>query len=225
MLYSKEDKKLGGYHIMFVYYVKIDYDSDLTDLVHFVPGSRRKSVNSTSFGPVFAYSLLLLVLNRHYCVRNLGSIEYTSAGKPFLTDRSDIHFSLSHTDTHCLCALSNNTVGADVQTHRSIIPSLPQRVLGFGEIPERFFDYWTLKEAFIKLLGNKDRPYQEISFSLTEDSAFSGDVHGHVYREIPGCSAAVCAVGQFQRPILTEISPYELKRAIMDINDQDNKKA
>lgn len=208
---------------MFVYYVKIDYDYDLSALSHVVPESRQKPIKSTSFGPVFAYSLLLLALNKHYGIKDLSSIEYTDAGKPFLTGRSDIHFSLSHTDTHCLVALNESPVGADVQTLRSVIPSLPPRVLGSCENPERFFDYWVLKESFIKLLGNKDRPYREISFFLTEDSAFSGAVHGYVYGEISNCSAAVCTLGRFEKPALTEISPGDLKLAAADSNTHNNK--
>lgn len=213
----KQNKKLGWYNIMFVYYVEIDEGVDLTLLSGNIPKSRQKPVKSISFGPVFAYSLLLFVLNRHCGIENLNSIEYTKAGKPFLPQEENIHFSLSHTDTHCLCALSENPVGADVQTVRQISHSLPPRVLGAGESPDRFFDYWVLKESFIKLLGDRDRPYQEISFSLNGDRASLGDVNGYVFNEIPNCSAAVCAHGRFDRPTLVEVSPKELEIALEDI--------
>ena len=43
-----------------------------------------------------------------------------SRGKPFFVGTEDMHFSLSHTKTHVLAALSDHPVGADIETLREV---------------------------------------------------------------------------------------------------------
>jgi 4'-phosphopantetheinyl transferase len=78
-----------------------------------------------------------------------------------------VHFSLSHTEGCVACAVSNcEAVGVDVeeiQERRSLFSiarsnfSLEEidalRVLRPRDLIDRFFDYWTLKEAYLKARG------------------------------------------------------------------------
>lgn len=89
----------------------------------------------------------------------------TAKGKPYL-EGYGIEFSLSHSDRWALLAVSNKTLGADIE-----VPQKTRDLLGIAqsffhpleyaqlkELDETdqqdyFFQLWTLKEAFLKAIG------------------------------------------------------------------------
>lgn len=88
-------------------------------------------------------------------------------GKPYLKNREDIHFNISHCEGMIVCAFSDEPVGVDVEQVRKIRDSLPKRVLTEKEQEflkqykeneplyyEFFFRFWTLKESYIKWDGS-----------------------------------------------------------------------
>lgn len=90
---------------------------------------------------------------------------YSESGKPSLPDGP--RFSLAHSDAHALLALSMGAdVGADLELVRpdvaepsvaeSFFSPAEQATLAALPPPERlrrFFDLWTLKEAYLKATG------------------------------------------------------------------------
>lgn len=125
-------------------------------------------------------------------------IERTHAGKPFFPDYPDIHFSISHSKNFVICALSDNDVGVDVQFERRVSPLLEKRVCDQSELSvASFFSLWSLKESYIKLIGQKNKSYQEILFSLydEEEKIFKtkDNIYGKLYFDLPGYSCAVCS--------------------------------
>ncbi len=82
----------------------------------------------------------------------------TAAGKPYVKGHN-IHFSISHSEEHVLCAVHEAPIGADVQKITSPRKKVMQRVCTAGEIayigddPVRFAEVWTRKEAYAKLTG------------------------------------------------------------------------
>jgi 4'-phosphopantetheinyl transferase len=91
-------------------------------------------------------------------------------GRPFVAapaTSTALHFSLSHADGCVACVVSKHeTVGVDVETvSRRVAPLstalrffAPEEVETLRALPEpaaieRFFDYWTLKEAYLKARG------------------------------------------------------------------------
>ena len=82
-------------------------------------------------------------------------IKKTPNGKPYFPDRPDVHFSLSHTKTHVLCAISDMPVGCDIEANSR---EISQRGRSFFCTPEELsmfeaLDLWVLKESYIKLFG------------------------------------------------------------------------
>jgi 4'-phosphopantetheinyl transferase len=78
----------------------------------------------------------------------------------------DLRFNLSHTDGLIACALTvGREVGVDVENiRRTVTYELPERFFSAREVADLralprdeqevvFFDYWTLKEAYIKARG------------------------------------------------------------------------
>ncbi|MBQ8830637.1 MAG: 4'-phosphopantetheinyl transferase superfamily protein [Oscillospiraceae bacterium] len=116
-------------------------------------------------------------------------------GKPYFPERTDVHFSLSHSGEYIMCALSKDKVGADIQKAQQISDKMTKRVFTENELDRAdSLSLWCLKECFIKLKGKLDRPYKEIEF-LESENAFCGpdDTWGMVINEIEGYAAAVCA--------------------------------
>jgi len=94
------------------------------------------------------------------------------------------HFNISHTEGLVALAIARAPVGVDVEwtarpgrtvelAERYFAPSevLALRALPAAEQRERFFDLWTLKEAYIKARGKGLAiPLHTFSFTLTERS-------------------------------------------------------
>ena len=91
-----------------------------------------------------------------------------SAGKPYITNSStSLSFNLSHTREWIACAVARHPfIGIDIEhsERNSKIVPLAERFfsrqecqalisLPAAEQKSRFFDYWTLKEAYIKARG------------------------------------------------------------------------
>lgn len=98
------------------------------------------------------------------------AFETNDHGRPHVSPRhgvSDIHFNLSNTRGLVVCAVSrNDEIGIDVETIArdidvdAVAPTVfaPEELADFRRAAsehriERFFSYWTLKEAYIKARG------------------------------------------------------------------------
>ena len=132
----------------------------------------------------------------------LPDIKKTPNGKPYFPERRDIHFSLSHSRTHVICALSANPVGIDIESPRII----SERAIKFFCSPEEQvlfdpLDLWVLKESYIKLVGGTLPMIKKLRFSKGSDTiqASDKDVISRLYRigdcSANACRAAVCSIG------------------------------
>ncbi|MBR2366812.1 MAG: 4'-phosphopantetheinyl transferase superfamily protein [Oscillospiraceae bacterium] len=85
-------------------------------------------------------------------------------GKPYLAGRDDLFFSLSHSGSIALCAVSDRELGADVQECRDVREELLRRVCTEAEYAalascaqeekkKLFLRLWTAKESYLKYLG------------------------------------------------------------------------
>lgn len=85
------------------------------------------------------------------------------AGKPVLSEGEGPWFSLSHSGRYVLCAVSSQSVGADVQEPRPISASMerffhPEERRTLSEASEResaFFRLWARKEAWVKAVSGE----------------------------------------------------------------------
>ncbi|WP_024518456.1 4'-phosphopantetheinyl transferase superfamily protein [Bradyrhizobium sp. Tv2a-2] len=108
-------------------------------------------------------------------------------GRPFVAAPGiarPIYFSLSHTEGCVACAISRvEAVGLDVERMepRGSIPEIAEHAFAPDEVEalrglapdqlfERFFDYWTLKEAYIKAMGiGLQLPLDQFAISLADN--------------------------------------------------------
>ena len=115
---------------------------------------------------VITYGLLRLILS-HHCLLLPEEIQIhrSSLGKPYVAGDMP-HFNLSHTKNLLVIAVAEDEVGVDVeyvdpafsfqQVAELVLCKAEQQTLACTP-PHRqhakFFEYWTAKEALLKLLG------------------------------------------------------------------------
>lgn len=121
------------------------------------------------------------------------------SGQAMFSDESELHFSISHSKTHVMCALSDKPVGVDTETHRFMKQSIIERLTSPAELASlSFFDIWVLRESLYKLTGEGDlrtmRFYRRGGRIISpNESALC-----RLYSDIEDSSAAVaCYAGDF----------------------------
>ncbi len=164
-------------------------------------------------GSAFAASLLEHAAREYWGAETLPEIITDDNGKPFFSTHPSWHFSLSHTGTHVLAAVSDKPVGADIETERDLTG---RRVLRTADEHERehfkFLDIWVLRESLYKLQGCGN--LREMHFRM-KDGVIVAPVNGvrcRLYTDIPGCHAAACCWdGELPERII-EVSPSLIMR-------------
>ena len=83
-------------------------------------------------------------------------------GKPY-TESAKVEFSISHSKSIAVCAISDRPVGIDIEKMRDVNFNVAKRLFTPDEQKyvfqikklqkQRFFEVWTRKEAYVKLLG------------------------------------------------------------------------
>lgn len=139
------------------------------------------------------------------CLKRFGVIysedtqlSHGKMGKPYLADRPDVRFNLSHADGIAACVVSDRECGIDCEKIRQFRPNVVKRAFSHKEKlmldeapPEEkdtlFFRLWTLKESYVKAIGTG------ISFPL-EKAEFSFD-GGRISCSLPDCSFRQFIVG------------------------------
>lgn len=84
-------------------------------------------------------------------------------GKAYISNYENIHFNLSHSGKIVLCAISDRNVGADVEYIDSEIDldiaknyffnREYETIMKSDNPSEEFFNYWVLKESYMKYTG------------------------------------------------------------------------
>lgn len=119
-------------------------------------------------------------------VGQLPPILVTPQGKPYF-ETGDLHFSISHTDRHAFCCVSEKNIGIDAEEmDRPISPAL-RRMCSSGELARCHTDrdilrLWVLKESWAKLTGRGVGNYLKDTDFCPDDSRIL---------EIDGCFVAV----------------------------------
>ncbi|MEK4562925.1 4'-phosphopantetheinyl transferase superfamily protein [Staphylococcus sp. FSL K6-3157] len=124
-------------------------------------------------------------LFKYYCIRehtghHFDDIQFSKEeyGKPVLHMPSGIHLNVSHTDGFSVCVVSDKNVGIDIEKIEAIDLDIAKKYFALTESQyimnaqnsdvqfNRFFEVWTMKECYLKLLGIG--MYKELdSFSIT----------------------------------------------------------
>jgi len=164
-------------------------------------------------------SLLGEVLSRHIISRKTGiefkdlKIEKSKKGKPNLLSKQDIFFNISHSGQWVVSAIAENPVGIDVEELKEPVYRIAERYFSKVELEKLnqlsgatkqscFFDLWTLKESYLKMLGKgltKSLGSFSIignngEFKLLENSIVNNKVFFRQYNVDPLYKLSVCSL-------------------------------
>lgn len=132
------------------------------------------------------------------CERDV-TIAYGPHGKPYVKERTDIHFNLSHSGDYVLAVFAPVEVGCDIQQIGEVKNHARIAARFFTEDEQAaiaqgmdFYRVWARKESYIKCLG--DGMARDLrSFSVVEDLSDARQRQLHfAEHELPGYVLAVC---------------------------------
>jgi 4'-phosphopantetheinyl transferase len=132
-------------------------------------------------------AFLKIILSRIMGIET-AQVDFTFSehGKPYLKDRSQIHFNISHSGDIGLIAITDVApIGVDVEQHRDQMELKKianrffskEEVAELMELPDEsrlkgFFNCWSRKEAFIKAIGlGLAMPLEKFQVSLKPGEA------------------------------------------------------
>ena len=103
-------------------------------------------------------------------------------GKPFLKDISNFYFNLSYSGKWIVCAIDDKPIGVDIENIRHVDFDIAKQFFSEEECIDLFtkkgldrlryfYDLWTLKESFIKALGEGiSIPLNSFTIKINENS-------------------------------------------------------
>lgn len=137
--------------------------------------------------------------------------------KPFLTERPDIFFSITHCSGFAACAFSSSPVGIDAEKCGYFAEVLINKTLTESEKfiltekaaspeirQEWFWRLWTLKEAYVKCQGTGiSVDLRSFSFSFNADPVCSDpSVNSFQKKTESGHIVSVCYSGQPEKTLM-----------------------
>ena len=121
-------------------------------------------------------------------------VEISKAGKPFLKDGKDLHFSIAHSGDLVMIAFATASLGTDLEAERPVDAlALARRFFSEEEVAllegpegtERFFTLWSCREAAIKGDGRGMATLLDSTKVLSGDAVplrvMTGEVVWNVY--------------------------------------------
>ena len=94
------------------------------------------------------------------------------SGKPYV-ENVKVEFSISHSGNIAVCAISDKPVGIDIELVKDVNINAAKRLFTTDEqnyvfekwafAKQRFFEVWTRKEAYVKMLGKGIAYFPEFS--------------------------------------------------------------
>jgi len=145
----------------------LENDALFRDRYHTLSPARQKKIDGFIFPKDKSLSLAAgLLFQAGLEVYGLREQELTIAhnenGKPFIPEHPELFFNISHSENLAICAFSNREIGVDVEKVTEIDLAIAKRFfygteyrdIMASECPEEtFFDYWVLKESYMKATG------------------------------------------------------------------------
>jgi 4'-phosphopantetheinyl transferase len=171
-------------------------------------------MNRYNIQSLFTELLLRYTLNSILGLREKDiAFQYNKFGKPSLIGgpSAEIKFNLSHSGSWILCGISNNELGVDIQKIGEFKLNIAKRFfalreynsllcLAKGDATKRFYEYWALKESYIKAVGKGlSIPLNTVEFLINSDEV-KGFIDGLETTEFqfqlipidPNYTSAVC---------------------------------
>lgn len=162
-----------------------DYDFEIHELYKLLPAERKNRVNryhkvKDQIQSILSYSLLMYgcVIRNQFRPSDIEFV-FNEGKKPYCRSHNFVEFNISHCDLGVAVALSNYSIGIDIQDiYQDFETILSVAFSKFeiddintsGEKNKIACKYWALKESFLKFLGcGLTDNIDQIDFSGTEN--------------------------------------------------------
>ncbi|MBC5619552.1 4'-phosphopantetheinyl transferase family protein [Butyricimonas hominis] len=166
---------------------------------------------------------------RKYFGMPFGSYRFARGekGKPFVAEREGVFFNISHSGIYVVCAVSDGEIGVDIEKRSKARMEVAGRFFHAREVRELevasgveqdklFYDYWSVKESFLKYTGTGlTRPLNSfvVRFSDGKISLSEGtrELPLYVYPCLIDTGYACYVCGEYnEKPALCAVSLQEL---------------
>ncbi|MGN6712626.1 4'-phosphopantetheinyl transferase family protein [Anaerocolumna jejuensis] len=105
-----------------------------------------------------------ILMKKYQLNRKKAIFGITEYGKPYLKNREDVYFNISHSGSWVVCAIGEQPVGVDIEKISKVDLDIAKRFFTTHEYnrivlcstedkQSEFFKLWTLKESYIKMIG------------------------------------------------------------------------
>ncbi|WP_379129643.1 4'-phosphopantetheinyl transferase family protein [Paenibacillus sp. sgz500958] len=175
-----------------IYYININEElsqEDYDKLLGICTADKRETIGNFRFEADRKRTLYGEALARYMIAKNSGipmndiQLVKNPFGKPYLNNREGIHFNVSHSGNYVVCGLDDQNIGVDIEEVRDIGLDLAKSYFHIKEYAyiisqemdrqiQTLYDFWTLKESYIKYLGvGLNKPLGSFYFTLDGSSA------------------------------------------------------
>lgn len=189
-----------------------DNEKLFTECYNIMPERRKNKINSFRFMKDKKLSLGAGMLLRKALLSegiSEDKFTYNKNEKPYIPEREDFFFNISHSGTMAVCAVSDRTVGIDIEKERHFednflqniyLPHESEYILSQGEQRDRIAtEMWTIKESVMKFFGT-GLSLGTNNISIYMNSPIRGICQGfdvsHLHftqYSIPGYALTVCS--------------------------------
>lgn len=202
--------------------LSVNEDTDFDSIKHLLPmlsPERQDKIRKYTLPRQKKLSLLAELLIRQELAREHHvspadiTLGYTKYGKPYWTEIPDCFFSVSYSQNRILFVQHDTAVGADLErlrpaklnTARHFFAPAEYNAVMQSSNPDRtFFEIWTKKEAYVKMLGTG------LNTPLTSFNIFEDELSRHFTTlSCDNFQIAVCCDKPSQ-PDLTHITDGQL---------------
>jgi len=194
-------------------------ESDYQYFLTLLPEEKRKRVLNFHFRADAFRSILGEILLRYQLKEYYGINEYqtavTAKGKPFMVYPDNIKYNISHSGSWVICAISKMDIGIDVecvsgqQSLDDMEQISPYFMIGEElraikhfqkeERLERYFYFWTMREAFVKCTGEGIDMLKKNQYSLSGNYETVYRNERYIFKELPfqkNYKLAICMKGE-----------------------------
>ncbi len=135
-------------------------------------------------------------------INNYKDLEFVTNknGKPYITNKN-IYFNISHSNEYVICAISNKEIGIDIEKIRNININIINKFATTKEKEyilenntlNRLFKIYTLKEAYIKCIGENMTKLLDIEFIIDNNITCSDkNIKSYTINDIEEYSISIC---------------------------------
>jgi len=148
---------------------------------------RRQDAQACLFADLLTRSMLI---DRSGLSNSEISFSASAFGKPQFNNPLPVHFNVSHSGDWVVCAIDTQEVGIDIEQMTEIDLSISKDFFSDAEFTaiiesddpgSKFFEYWTLKESYIKYTGKGlSERLDSFRINLRQDGEITVETNGSV---------------------------------------------